>query len=88
LILLLFCLSVFAQTGTGNIAELPDSMRLSVRHKAHLLILPEQLGPDQLDSLFQENIPLAFLFSGSSNDELDRLMAKIPEKRNASGMFS
>lgn len=80
LILLLFWLSVFAQTGTGNITELPDSMRLSVRIKAHLLILPEQLGHAQLDSLFQENIPLAFLFSGSSNDELDRLMAKIPAK--------
>ncbi|MBW8333064.1 MAG: hypothetical protein K0M40_13655 [Prolixibacteraceae bacterium] len=80
LIQLLFCLPVFAQTGTGNIAELPDSMRLSVRLKAHLLILPEELGPDQLDSLIHENIPLAFLFSGSSTDQLDRLMATIPAK--------
>ncbi|MDP3914140.1 MAG: LamG-like jellyroll fold domain-containing protein [Bacteroidota bacterium] len=80
MILLLFCLSVFAQTGTGNIAELPDSLRISVRLKSHLLILPEQLAPGQLDSLFQENIPMAFLFSGSSNDELDRLLAKIPAK--------
>jgi DNA-binding SARP family transcriptional activator len=80
LILLLFSLSVFAQTGTGNITELPDSLRNSIRLKSHLLILPEQLGPGQLDSLFQENIPLAFLFSESSTDELDRLVAKIPAK--------
>ncbi|MDO8928548.1 MAG: LamG-like jellyroll fold domain-containing protein, partial [Bacteroidota bacterium] len=82
MILLLFCVPVFAQTATGIIAELPDSMRLSVRLKAHLLILPEQLGPDQLDSLIQENIPLAFLISGTSNDELDRLLAKIPAKNH------
>lgn len=80
LILLLFCLPVFAQTGTGNITELPDSLRNSIRLKSHLLIHPEQFGLGQLDSLFQENIPLAFLFSGSSNDELDRLMATIPAK--------
>ena len=80
MILLLFCLPVFAQTGTGNVAELTDSLRISIRLKSHLLIHPEQLGPGQLDSLFQENIPLAFLFSGSSTDELDRLMATIPAK--------
>ena len=80
LILLLFCLPVFAQTGTGNITELPDSLRNSIRLKSHLLIHPEQFGLGQLDSLFQENIPLAFLFSGSSNDELDLLMTKIPAK--------
>jgi len=80
LILLLFCLPVFALAGTGNITELPDSLRISIRLKSHLLIHPEQLGPGQLDSLFQANNPLAFLFSGNSTDELDRLMAKIPAK--------
>ncbi len=80
MILLLFRFSVFAQAGIVRIAELPDSLRISIRQKSHLLILPEQLTPGQLDSLFQENIPLAFLFSGSSNDELDRLIAKIPAK--------
>ncbi len=80
LILLLFCLSGFARIETDDHAGLPDSVRISVRLKAHLLIHPEQLGPGQLDSLFHEKIPLAFLFSGNSNDELDRLMAKIPAK--------
>lgn len=80
LILLLFCLPVFALAGTGNITELPDSLRVSIRLKSHLLIHPEQLAPGQLDSLFQENIPLAFFFSGSSTEDLGRLMAKIPAK--------
>ena len=80
MILLLFCLSVFAQARAGNVAELPDSVRISIRLKSHILLHPEQLGPSQLDLIFQENIPLAFLFSGSSNDELDRLMATIPAK--------
>jgi DNA-binding SARP family transcriptional activator len=82
LILLLFFLPVFALAQTGYVTELPDSLRISIRLKSHLLIHPEQLGSGLLDSLFQENIPLAFLFSGSSKDELDRLMAKIPAKNH------
>lgn len=80
LILLLFWLSVFAQAGIVRTAELSDSLRNSIRIKSHLLVHPEQLAPGQLDSLFQESLPLAFLFSGSSNEELDLLMAKIQGK--------
>ena len=80
-VLLLFCLQVFAQTGTGNIAEIPDSLRNSIRLKSHLLIHPEKIDPRLLDSLFQANIPLAFILSGETNDEQELLTAKFSEKK-------
>lgn len=81
MILLLFSLSLFAQTGTGGIAELPDSLRNSIRLKSHLLIHPEQLDPILLDSLLQANIPVAFISSGETNSETEQLAAKFSEKK-------
>jgi len=79
-ILLLGCSSLFAGVQPDKVAILPDSVRLSVRLKAHLLINPEEISSDQLDSLQQKHVPLAFLVSGGNRTKLKTLISHLPKE--------
>lgn len=64
----LFCFSViFAEAQVNSVPNLPDSVHVSIRLKARLLINPEEISTVQIDSLQQKQIPIAFLYSGEKS---------------------
>jgi len=57
-----------------------DSIRQTLRLHSHLLINPEELSNEQLDSLLQKHTPFAFLCSGEITEKLRGLIARIPKE--------
>ncbi len=83
LIIVLF-LNIFPMLLTahnGEYSGIRDSIIQKIRFQSHLLINPEELNPGQLDTLLQNQIPLAFLYSAGNNDKL-RDLVSIISKRN------
>lgn len=70
-ILLLFVPAVLAKEQTGNALAASDTLQLSVRLTSYLLINPEDITDQQLDSLRQQHIPLAFLASGENKKRIE-----------------
>ncbi len=58
-----------------------DSIRQTIRLRSHLLINPEELSNEQLDSLLQKHTPLAFLASGEITEKLQGMVARIPKDK-------
>ncbi len=61
--------------------EHQDNIRQTLRLHSHLLINPEELSLQQLDSLLLKKIPLAFLTSGEITEKLQGMIARIPKDK-------
>ncbi len=75
---LLWCMfPIWAMAQTGYYPQLPDSVRLQIRQQAYLLVSPDEVSLNQLDSLIQQNVPLAFRGSKSSTPKFDEYFRRV-----------
>ncbi len=58
-----------------------DSIRQTIRLRSHLLVDLAEFNTNQLDSLLQKQIPLAFLNSGEMTEKQKGMIARIPKEQ-------
>ena len=78
-LIFIILLNVFPLFLVAEDQEPQDSIRQRLRLHSHLLINPEELSLQQLDSLLLKEIPLAFLTSGEMTEKLQGMIARIPK---------
>lgn len=93
LIIIFLMITPLLQAGQAWYAELPDSVRTTIRLRTHVLIRLQEFTAEELDSLINRNIPLAFYDGDISRPEqaqwLQRLSARqgrIPVLTTKSGL--
>jgi hypothetical protein len=79
-LLLVFTLPVFNTAKAENLSELSDSIGFKLRLKAHLLIRPESIGSELIDSLLLKAVPVAIVTSEKQNSVTGRLKQKFQER--------
>jgi len=78
-LIFIILLNVFPLFLLAEDQEPQDSIRQRLRLHSHLLINPEELSLQQLDSLLLKKIPLSFLTSGEMTEKLQGMIARIPK---------
>ena len=82
LITSLLMITMLSEAGQSLYSELPDSIRTTVRLRAHLLVSMKDFSDGELDSLVNRNIPLAFYEEDFTGEEHLFWIQKLSDQQN------